>query len=48
MFYCLLNEFVVDFVKEYYQLLVNVKKFKSEILFLILFMVKDNKIDEFL
>lgn len=48
MFYSLLNEFVVDLVKEYFQLLVNVKKFKSEILFLILFMVKDNKIDEFL
>lgn len=28
MFYCLLNEFVVDLVKEYFQLLVNVKKFK--------------------
>lgn len=45
MFYCLLNEFVVDLVKEYFKLLVNVKKFKSEMLFLILFMLKDYKID---
>lgn len=48
MFYSLPNEFVADLVKEYLQLLANVKKSKSEIPFSILLTVKDNKTDEFL
>lgn len=45
MFYCLPNEFVADLVKEYLQLLANVKKSKSEIPFSILLTLKDYKTD---
>lgn len=45
MFYCLPNEFVADLVKEYLQLLANVKKSKSEMPFSILLTLKDYKTD---
>lgn len=45
MFYCLPNEFVADLVREYLQLLANVKKSKSEIPFAILLTLKDYKTD---